>query len=701
MPSETVSGVVQEKGGSSDPLLEVRNLRTVFKTDEGTLVAVDDVSFEVGTGEVFSIVGESGSGKSVTALSIMGLIGGGRGEVAAGQIRFGGLDLIAEGERSWRNLRGKEMSMIFQDPMTSLNPVYTVGDQVAEVARIHTKCTRAAAMESAIEMLARVGIPNPRRRATEYPHQFSGGMRQRAMIAMAMIGQPKLLIADEPTTALDVTIQAQILELLADIRSEYGTSILLITHDLGVVAGFSDRVMVMYGGRVHEVGPTRDIYYRSRGPYTWGLLDTIPRLDRPAGIGLNPIEGTAPSLISPPAGCRFEPRCPHARDICRTSDPPQVTGHSNDHLVACHFAGDGKWLAVRASDLQSRETVVAAPTRVRRESAPLLEIIDLVKHIPISGGMVFNRRVGHVKAVDGVSLSIDKGETFGLVGESGCGKTTTGRLIMRLLTPTSGQIRFEGLDVLSLRGNELRSYRRRVQMVHQDPYSSLNPRMRLRDIVAEPLRIHNEDTRSGITRRVRGLLEVVGLDISHESRYPHEFSGGQRQRIGIARALALRPELLILDEPVSALDVSIQAQILNLLARLQDEFDLTYLIIAHDLAVIRHLAQRIGVMYLGRIAEMGDREELYERPAHPYAQALLSAIPIPDPDREKERIRRRLMGDPPSPSNPPSGCTFHPRCWKAEDRCAAEVPGLEERVEGGTLSACHFAAPMELTGRQS
>ncbi len=700
MLDQTVPGIAQREEDSR-PLLEVRNLRTVFKTDEGTLVAVDDVSFEVGTGEVFSIVGESGSGKSVTALSIMGLIGGGRGEVAGGRIRFADSDLTVEGERRWRHLRGKEMSMIFQDPMTSLNPVYTVGDQVAEVARIHTKCTRSAAMEAAIEMLARVGIPNPRRRATEYPHQFSGGMRQRAMIAMAMIGQPRLLIADEPTTALDVTIQAQILELLADIRSEYGTSILLITHDLGVVAGFSDRVMVMYGGRVHEVGPTSEIYYRSRGPYTWGLLDTIPRLDRPPGLGLNPIEGTAPSLTSPPAGCRFEPRCRHAQEVCSTSNPPLVSIDGNGHLTACHFAGDEEWLGSRMGVLPSRETAIATPTHVKRKSAPLLEIVDLVKHIPISGGMVFNRRVGHVKAVDGVSLSIEKGETFGLVGESGCGKTTTGRLIMRLLDPTSGRIGFAGLDVLSLRGGDLRSYRRRVQMVHQDPYSSLNPRMRLRDIVAEPLRIHNEDTRAGINRRVRELLEVVGLDVSHESRYPHEFSGGQRQRIGIARALALRPELLILDEPVSALDVSIQAQILNLLSRLQDEFHLTYLIIAHDLAVVRHLAQRIGVMYLGRIVELGDRDDLYERPAHPYAQALLSAIPIPDPDREKVRVRRRLMGDPPSPSNPPPGCTFHPRCWKAEDRCAREVPGLEERVANGTLSACHFAESIELTGMQS
>ncbi len=680
------------------PLLEVSHLRTVFDTEEGTVVAVDDVSFEVGEGEVFAIVGESGSGKSVTALSLMGLIGGGRGHVAGGQIRFAGRDLLAEGERGWRRLRGRDISMIFQDPMTSLNPVYTVGDQVAEVVRIHTKCTRAAAMESAVEMLARVGIPNPRRRAGEYPHQFSGGMRQRAMIAMAMIGQPRLLIADEPTTALDVTIQAQILDLLASIRSEYGTAIILITHDLGVVAGFSDRVMVMYGGRVHETGPTRDIFYRSRGPYTWGLLDTIPRLDRPPGLDLNPIEGSAPSLITPPPGCRFEPRCRHAQDVCRDSVPSLVPHREGGHLTACHFADDPEWLGSRPS----AGSVVEAPARIRRrESSALLEVVDLVKHIPITGGMVLSRRAGHVKAVDGISLSINRGETFGLVGESGCGKTTTGRLIMRLLRPTSGQIRFGGQDVLSLSGSDLRTYRRKVQMVHQDPYASLNPRMRLRDIVAEPLRIHGEDTRAGIRKRVQELFEVVGLDVTYGSRYPHELSGGQRQRIGIARALALQPELLILDEPVSALDVSIQAQILNLLSQLQHELDLTYLIIAHDLAVVRHLSRRVGVMYLGRIVEMGDREEVYQRPSHPYSQALLSAIPVPDPDRERARVVRRLKGDPPSPSDPPPGCTFHPRCWKAEDLCTAEVPQLETRITDGTLSACHFAAPIEPSGARS
>jgi peptide/nickel transport system ATP-binding protein len=672
------------------PLLHVSDLTVCFDTNASRLTAVDGVSFDVAPGEIFAIVGESGSGKSVTALSIMGLIGGGRGRIADGRIEFDGRDLVSEGERAWRELRGSQLSMIFQDPMTSLNPLFTVGDQIAEVLRIHRSINRSAALEAAIDMLAQVGIPNPKRRAQQYPHQFSGGMRQRAMIAMAMISEPRLLIADEPTTALDVTIQAQILELLAEIRDARGTAILLITHDLGVVAGFSDNVMVMYGGRAHELGPTDDIYYRSRGPYTWGLINTIPRLDGTPGVDLKPIRGSAPSIASILPGCRFAPRCEHAQAICHTT-APAVVELTETHRVACHFAGDAVW-ADAGRPPPPTPGKGRNPGGRDRTEAPLLELQGLARHIPVKGRGLLSSIDGYVKAVDGVDFQIHTGETVGLVGESGCGKTTTARLIMRLAEPTGGRILFHGEDIADFKGPKLKDYRKRVQLVYQDPYASLNPRLRVRDIVAEPMRIHDVDTSAAIERRAYELLEIVGLDADHADRYPHEFSGGQRQRIGIARALALQPELLILDEPVSALDVSIQAQVLNLLRSLQSEFDLTYLVIAHDLAVVRHMCERIAVMYLGRIVETGHRDALYGAPTHPYSQALLSAIPVPDPELERQRVRRLLVGDPPSPLDPPAGCAFHPRCWKAQPVCATSTPPLEPRDDGlAGSAACHFA----------
>ncbi|HEU4619061.1 MAG TPA: ABC transporter ATP-binding protein [Gammaproteobacteria bacterium] len=687
----------------AEPLLEVRDLTVTFPSEAGAVQAVRSLSYDVRPGEVLGIVGESGSGKTVSSLAIMSLLP--PHARVSGSVRFEGRELAGRPDRELSDLRGRRISMIFQDPLSALTPVYTVGDQIAEAILVHRReVGRAAARERAIELLDLVGIPNPSRRAASFPHEFSGGMRQRAMIAMAIANDPKLIIADEPTTALDVTIQAQILDVLGRAREATGAAILLITHDLGVVAGIADRVGVMYAGKLVELGAVDDVFYRPRMPYTLGLLGSIPRPDLGARQALTPIEGSPPSLVALPPGCPFAPRCPMRIERCVEAEPAllEMPASGEAHRAACHRSRE-----VEIGNLSSADVFPApAPLppsaeRARAERAAVLEVRGLVKEFAVTKGAVLRRRVGSLRAVDGVSFDLRERETLALVGESGCGKTTTLMEILNMGRADSGRIDVLGHDTAAMTSDERFRVRRNVQIVFQDPMASLDPRLPIGDIIGEPLDAHGV---SGSERaaRVGELLALVGLRPEHANRYPQAFSGGQRQRVGIARALALEPKLLILDEPVSALDVSIRAGVINLLERLKAELGLSYLFVAHDLAVVRHIADRVAVMYLGRIVEIGGVEEVFERPAHPYTQALISAAPLPDPHKERARERIVLEGDLPSPLDPPSGCRFRTRCQRfarelddaERRRCIEESPALEPRSGGeGHLDACHYSEP--------
>ncbi|MEV4107949.1 ABC transporter ATP-binding protein [Nonomuraea sp. NPDC049695] len=667
------------------PVLEVSDLYVSF---DG-VPAVRGVSLDVRPGEVLGIVGESGSGKSVTSAAVMGLLP--PGAHVTGSVRLHGRELIGISDRELTSFRGKSISMVFQDPLSALTPVYRVGDQIAEAVRVHQRVSRETAMVKAVELLELVGIPHPAERALAFPHEFSGGMRQRVVIAMAIANDPDVIICDEPTTALDVTIQAQVLEVLKRAQRKTGAAIIMITHDLGVVAGFADRVLVMYAGRPVEVGDVDDIFYGMRMPYTVGLLGSIPRVDRGGRQPLTPIEGNPPTPRALPPGCPFAPRCPMKIDACDEGEPPLF------EVGAGHRAACIRWSEVRP---RVPEPVHAEPAPQVREERTVLEISDLVKEYPLFKGAVFKRRVGTVHAVAGVSFDLRHGETLGLVGESGSGKTTTLTQILELAQPQSGRIVVLGRDTARLGGSERRAIRRDMQVVFQDPLASLDPRMTVHDILAEPLRTHGQ-RRPG--RRIGQLLALVGMDPSHAARYPQDFSGGQRQRIGIARALALEPKLLVLDEPVSALDVSIQAGVINLLGSLKARLGLSYLFVAHDLAVVRYIADRVAVMYLGRIAEIGQVDAVFDGPAHPYTQALLSAIPLPDPVRERARERILLEGDLPSPANPPTGCRFRTRCPKfraqltdEERRLCVDVEPEVRPLGEDQGAACHYAERREV-----
>ncbi|MGF1662205.1 MAG: dipeptide ABC transporter ATP-binding protein [Kineosporiaceae bacterium] len=699
---------------SEDVVLDVQGLCTHFLLEEGVVRAVDGADFTVRRGRTLCLVGESGSGKSITARSILTIVQP-PGRIVSGRILLRDPDpdggngggcpatftdlasLPPKGPRM-RSVRGNRIAMIFQEPMSSLSPVHTIGNQIVEAIRLHDKVTKAEARERAIDALHRVGIPTPQRRIDSYPFQLSGGMRQRAMIAMALSCSPELLIADEPTTALDVTTQAQILELLRELQSDLGMSMLFITHDLGVVAEMADDVAVMYLGGVVERSGVDELFHDPKHPYTRALLRSVPAVGTGARHRLDPIRGMVPGPFHRPAGCPFHPRCDHAVPVsCDTVVPPAVRLGEGSREVRCLLYGP------QPLPPTARPATVApvAPFGPGRPGPPLLEVRDLRMHFPLGTG-VLGRRAGVVRAVDGVDLTLARGETLGLVGESGCGKSTLGRCVIRAYQPTSGEIRYHlgedrVEDIARLRGRALQPYRRRIRMVFQDPFSSLNPRMTVRQIVGEPLLVNGVATGSDLADRVATVLRRVGMRPEYMNRYPHAFSGGQRQRIGIARAIVLDPEVVVADEAVSALDVSIRAQTLNLLQDLQGERGLSYLFVAHDLGVVEYLCDRVAVMYLGRIVELGATAPLYEQPLHPYTEALLSAVPAPDPRLRADRERIVLAGEVPDPADPPPGCPFHTRCRHAQARCATEEPPLRELMPG-RWAACHFAEDLRDAG---
>jgi len=674
------------------PLLRVENLRTYIDAGDAVVRAVDGVSFDIARGETFALVGESGCGKSLTALSLMRLLPD-AGQIVGGKIELDGVDLLALPETRMRDVRGARMAMIFQEPMLALNPVMTIGAQISEALERHTELAGAALERRVLELLDAVRIPDAARRRDEYAFQLSGGMKQRAMIAMALACDPELLIADEPTTALDATIQAQILDLLAELQASRRMSMLLITHDLAVVARVARRIAVMYAGEIVEMAERERFFSEPRHPYSRKLFDSLPTRAKRGGA-LAVIRGFVPPLTRPFTGCRFVERCDYALDICRAERPtwhtPVAGGGVRCHLYA-EASGEGHVPALGDGARSDAASQAARTSGTRRHERALLEVRDLKVHFPVHKG-VFRRVAGYVRAVDGVSLAIERGRTLGLVGESGCGKTTIGKGIVRLVGPTAGEVLYDGTDLLRLPRQALRPRRRMVQIVFQDPYSSLNPRMRILETLEEGMAALGIGKSSAERQgRIDRLLAEVGLAPDVKHRYPHEFSGGQRQRIAIARALAVEPQLIVCDEPTSALDVSVQAQILNLLKELQARKDLAYLFITHNISVIEFIAHEVAVMYLGRIVEQGTVDEVLQRPQHPYTRALLSAVPTLERDTRREVIR--LKGELPSPVSPPSGCHFHPRCPSVMEVCREHSPRSTRFSE--THSAhCHLYGEM-------
>ncbi|PKI93121.1 peptide ABC transporter ATP-binding protein [Actinomycetales bacterium SN12] len=639
---------------TSKTVLSVRDLKVSFASEAGRVDAVRGVSFDLEAGKTLGIVGESGSGKSVTSLAIMGLLD--ENAKVTGSIQFEGQELLGKSDKQMSMIRGNGMAMVFQDPLTSLTPVFTVGDQLIEALTVHRGLSKQEAWNRSLELLTVVGISNPERRMKSFPHEFSGGMRQRVVIAIAMANNPRLIICDEPTTALDVTIQAQILDLIEKAQDETGAAVIMITHDMGVVARTADDVMVMYAGKPVEHAGAHELFHNTRMPYSIGLLGAIPRVDKAVKEPLIPIKGNPPLLIDLPDACPFASRCPIAVEACLTREPDLAPVHGDpSHLAAC----------IRAEQIDSDGLIGGLPvypppvipeselTRRPREERPVtLEVRNMVKTFPLLKGALFKRKVGEVQAVKGISFDVREGETMAIVGESGSGKTTTLLQIMDFEKQAEGDIVIAGTSVNELHDRKVeRRLRRDIQIVFQDPMGALDPRMTVSDIIAEPLRAigtSKEETQA----RVQELMDLVGLNPAHRDRFPGAFSGGQRQRIGIARALSTNPKIVVLDEPVSALDVSIQAGVINLLEELKVKLGLSYLFVAHDLSVVRHIADRVAVMYLGEFVEHGDVDEVFDNPRHPYTQALLSAIPVPDPD--VERTRQRVVFDAETMSTRPA-----------------------------------------------
>ena len=666
------------------PLLQIKDLHTDIEIRNGVVRALSGVDLHVNPGETLGIVGESGSGKTMTALSLMGLLPQG-GKVSSGSIILDGQDLTKMPLHLKRKMRGTKVGMIFQDPLTSLNPTMKIGLQVCEPLRVHEKLSKREALARAVEILKRVGMPRPEVVINNYPHQLSGGMRQRVMIAMALVCKPRILIADEPTTALDVTTQMQILDLIDELRDEYKMGVILITHDLGVVAGHTDRVAVMYAGRIVETAPTKTLFTEPKHRYTSSLMAALPERALAAGTKLFSIPGAPPSLTNLPKGCRFAARCLWATDECRAGYP-DLSGDDN-HTFSCFHPvqeGDESPAVLQAMmDSGKAEDAVEGAPQISHEV--LLDVKEASREYESAGSGFFKRNKGVVSAVDRVSISVKKGETYGLVGESGCGKSTVGRLIAGLEPPSGGAIELDGRDLATLKGRDAVRIHRDVQMMFQDSYAAMDPRMRIDQILAEPMSIQKTGNARQIAERIMEILEQVGLTEEVLDRYPHEFSGGQLQRLGFARSLTLAPDLIVADEPVSALDVSVQAQVLNLMKDLQQELGLSYLFISHDLAVVQYMADRIGVMYLGRIVEEGPAHEVVKNPKHPYTKALIDSIPVPDPEFKHDESAIKLTGEPPSAVNPPKGCRFRPRCPFAGEECKVQ-PMLTDETH---RVACH------------